>query len=165
MTPLAWTVVVVAALGFVVAVIWLALTPEPESGSLLGENPTVAIVAVASFLTALGTPIVTKLTAVQREVQNSHEVNLRDDLDGKHEEVGTLLRQILATQKDHGGAIVGIRKDLRHLRDVDLENGRGVTEVRQTAAALDRKLDEHLEWSRTQAQRIEELRNQQKEKP
>jgi hypothetical protein len=155
MTPFAWAVVVIAVLGFAAAVIWLAVTPAPKTGSVLGDNPTAAVIAVATLLTALGVPIVTNLLAVRRQVQNSHESNLRDDLDDKHEETSTLLRQILATQKEHGGAIVGIRQDLRHLRDVDRDTGRDVAEVRGTVTDLDKKLDAHLEWSRDYVQNQE----------
>lgn len=156
MTPLAWTVVAVGVLGFIAAVIWLAFTPAPASGTLLGDNPAAAIVAVAGLITAFGTPIVTNLLAVRRQVQNSHPQNLRDDLDDKHDETKALLRQIVATQKEHGGAIVGMRQDLRHLREVDRDTGRDVAEVRGTVTALDQKLDDHLEWSREYVQNTKE---------
>lgn len=166
MTPLAWTVVAVGIFGFVAAVIWLAVTPAPLTGSLLGDNPTAAIVAVAGLLAALGSPVVSNLVAVRRQVQNSHEVNLRDDLDEKQDETRELLatsheqqtriiaqlEQIAATLRDHGGAIIGLRQDLRHLREVDRDTGRDLAEVRRTAADLDQKLDAHLEWSREYVQ-------------
>lgn len=156
MTPFAWAVVVVGVFGFVGAVFWLAQTPAPESGSALGDNPAAAIIAIASLLTAIFTPIVNNLVAVRKQVQNSHETNLRDDLDDKHDETSSLLRQILATQKEHGGAIVGIRQDLRQLRVVDRDTGRDVAEVRGTVQDLDKKLDEHLEWSREYVQNTKE---------
>lgn len=166
MTPLAWAVVVIGVLGFVVSVFWLAVTPAPATGSLLGDNPTAAIVAVAGLLTALGAPVVTNLIAVRKQVQNSHADNLRDDLDNKHDETQSGLattqqqnttiiaqnEQILRTLKEHGGAIVGIRQDLRHLRDVDRDTGRDLAEVRRATTDLDKKLDDHLEWSREYVQ-------------
>lgn len=89
--------------------------------------------------------------AAREQVQNSHTVNLRDDFDGKHGETSAKLDQILAAQNEHGGAIVGIRQDLRQLRDVDHANNRDIRD-------LDRKVEEHLTWSRGQADIIQQLR-------
>lgn len=82
------------------------------------------------------------------QTRNSHTVNLRDDLDKKHEETSGALAGIVGQVKDAAGAIIGIRKDLQQLRDVDLDHGRDLQQMRGTVADVDKKLDQHLEWSR-----------------
>ena len=63
-------------------------------------------------------------------------------------EIRDILGTILARLKDHGGAVIGIRKDLQHLREVDLEQQRATAEHQRATTEIDKKLDAHLEWSR-----------------
>lgn len=149
MTPLAWLVVVGGIVGFIVGVVWLGATPAPQASSsmrMLLENPGAIIVAIISAIAVLGTPVVAKLTAVQREVQNSHKTNLRDDLDEKHDDLlaqlGTVIASqatIIATQEDHGRDIGGLRGELRQLREVDTQQARDIAEVRGMALARSRE--------------------------
>lgn len=46
------------------------------------------------------------------QVQNSHTTNLRDDLDGMHQDV----REVLSVLQRHGSEISGLRADLRQER-------------------------------------------------
>lgn len=50
-----------------------------------------------------------RLTQIQHQVQNSHETNLREDLDKVIEGIDTLVEG----QRRHDGEISGIRDDLR----------------------------------------------------
>lgn len=65
---------------------------------------------------------------VRKEVKNSHSTNLREDLDRQHDAVMAEFR--------------GTRKDIGRLDERDMARG---NEIRD----LSRKLDAHLEWSRT----------------
>lgn len=82
--------------------------------------------------------------ASKAQVQNGHtKTVLRDDID----DITGMIRTVMDRQARHGealkdatGAVIGIRKDLRHLREVDLDHGRDIR-------ALSTKLDDHLAWS------------------
>lgn len=170
-TPPIWWVVfavglLVAAVG---AIVWLGATNAP-AGRPLVENPGGIIVALIGGAVSLSALIVPKLNSIrdataatQHHVVNDHgDRVLRDDLDKAIrliEGVATQVAQVRKTQADHGRDIGGMRADVRQLREVDRDNGRDIAEVRGTVADLDKKLDEHLEWSR------EYVQNRRKEKP
>lgn len=68
------------------------------------------------------------LEKVRAQVENSHSTNMRDENDERHKEVV--------------GLIQGVQKDVGRLDQRDIYRGQEIRE-------MDRKLDEHLEWSRT----------------
>lgn len=116
------------------------------------ETVIVALIgATQAILVALLVRQSSRMKGIERDArttaaqtQNSHGTNLRDDLDEHRDILGT----ILARLKDQGGAVIGIRKDLRHLREVDLEQQRATAEHQRATTEIDKKLDAHLEWSR-----------------
>lgn len=96
------------------------------------------------------------------ETRNDHApINLREDMDAKHEqqlvEQRTAWAGVTAQLKEALGAIIGIRKDLRQLRDDDLEQRREQRSQREQITDLDKKFDQHVEWSQKQASRIDDI--------
>lgn len=84
-----------------------------------------------------------KLERVRAQVENSHSTNLRDELDAdrkrqqeQHSEVVSLVR--------------GVQKDVGRLDQRDIDRGRQIE-------AIDTKLDGHIEWSRGQKDRIDDI--------
>ena len=71
------------------------------------------------------------LEIVRDQVQNSHGTNLRNDID-------VVLSELR-----------GLRKDVGRLDDRDLERGRDMRDLRQAVTEIDKKLDDHLDYSRT----------------
>lgn len=135
MTPVAWIVVVVGVAGFIGAIIWLGATPAPRipNGSrTLLENPGAIVVAIISAIAVLGAPVVAKLSAVQRQVQNSHSVNLRDDLDDKHDENAARLDRIFTAINKLDGRLVNVETaQVVILRTVDRQIAR-IDELEET---------------------------------
>ena len=52
-----------------------------------------------------------RVKAIQRQVQNDHTTNLREELDDRHDEIGEWLREV---RRDIGG----MREELRGVRSV-----------------------------------------------
>lgn len=170
-TPPYWWVLfgvglIVAAVG---AIVWLGATNGP-GGRALVENPGGIIAVLVGGVLSVTAVIIPKLNSIrdataatQHHVVNDHgDRVLRDDLDKAIrliEGVSQQVTQVIRTQNEHGNDIGGMRAEVRQLRDVDRDNGRDIAEVRGNVADLDRKLDEHLEWSR------EYVQTQHKEKP
>ena len=100
-----------------------------------------AIIALIARQSSRQKKVERNVREITYQTRNSHTINLRDDLDKKHEETSDALAGIVDQVKDAAGAIIGIRKDLQQLRDVDLDHGRDLHQMRG-------KLDQHLEWSR-----------------
>jgi hypothetical protein len=95
-----WAVVILGILGGVAvtgAVIWFGMwlfTAYDDHGRKIVDVPSAAVIVaflglVAGTITAVGTPLVTvlvkRLGDIRHQVQNSHQENLRDDIDGKHD--------------------------------------------------------------------------------
>lgn len=123
MSTTAWVLICTALVVFVFAIVWMGETHEPD-GSPLIENPGAVIVGLFSLLTMIAT-LVTQglarsLAAIRNQVENSHEVNLRDDVDGKHVETTALMqvirREFAAGFKRLDDGQAEIRADIRGIR-------------------------------------------------
>lgn len=88
-----------------------------------------------------------KLERVRNQVENSHKTNLRDELDSRHSETLDLIR--------------GLQKDVGRLDQRDINTGQKIGTVNQNIADVDKKLDDHITWSRSQEDRIDEIERTQ----
>lgn len=66
------------------------------------------------------------------QVKNSHTTNLREEGDDRHEELTTLVRQVISTQATQGLDIGGIRSELRALRKDDTDQRDRLFELERT---------------------------------
>lgn len=77
----------------------------------------VVIAALLGYLGIVATGARRHAKAARHQVQNSHEVNLRDDLDEKFKGLADLVKQVI---KDQGGMKADIRQ-IRHDQSEDRE--------------------------------------------
>jgi len=61
---------------------------------------------------------------VREQVKNSHNTNLREEQDTRHEQVMRKLSTIESTQRIHGRSIERLTDDVSRLADADLEQSR-----------------------------------------
>jgi hypothetical protein len=90
----------------------------------MSETVIVSIIAAIGAVAVawIGRKLVTiqKDTKASREqVENSHNTNLRDDLDGRHGEVMRVLDRLYRQFEGMGSDIRGIRKDIGRLESSD----------------------------------------------
>jgi len=131
---------VAAAFGLVVFLVWA----WPKISAAVRTLDMIASLeprmkSVDDRLAALdGVP--EKLERVRNQVENSHDTNLREELDSRHAETLSLIR--------------GVQKDFGRLDQREILAGKKID-------GLDQKLDAHIEWSRGQKDRIDDLERTQ----
>ncbi len=88
-----------------------------------GVDPTVWVAAITGLI-ALTTTVVTlrqnsHIDGIKAQVKNSHNTNLRDDIDGLRHEIERVtgkVDHVLAAQQRQERDIAGFREDLRQER-------------------------------------------------
>ena len=151
-----------AAAGVFGVLLVLSMVDDHKGQPLLGEGIVVQTLATAGLLGAAGLAAWPKLREfaadvriVREEVKNSHAINFRDDIDGKHDETTTqnarivaqndrieqqveALRELFDRRLDGVASDVrGIRKDIgRHADKLDTHD-----EELKTLRAKDRALE------------------------
>lgn len=107
--------------------------------------------------------IESKLEAVREQVQNSHETNLREEQDERHEEVVKRLDRL-------DGRLDGTARDIGRLDRRDIlrveetqEIRRSLATVETKTAAIDQTVAKHLKWSAQWSADIEDTLNPRKE--
>lgn len=113
------------------------MTPPPEGTPgwmwLLAVLAVTGIVAVTNFLTNRSQRA--DLREVKEQVANTHDTNLRHDVDRLINGVGELIDQGRQTSKDIGG----LREEIRTERLERIEQGRRLRHVETTVQQLDRR--------------------------
>lgn len=102
-----------------------------------------------------------KLERVRAQVENSHDTNLRDELDADRQAASHRHTEVM-------DRISGVQKDVGRLDTREIELGREIRDARQDIGSVRADLTAHVEWSRGQEDRIDGLEdtlNPPKEKP
>lgn len=95
------------------------------------------ITALLGYLGVVATGARRHAKAARYEVQNTHPTNLRDDLDEKFEGLAGLVKTVIDRQAEQGKDIGGIRADVRHLAESDLEQAKTARVNSERIAALE----------------------------
>lgn len=115
-------------------------------------NPSIDAAIIVGFATIIGALLgvigimlglihkTTKKTnrnsmGVLEQVQNSHETNMRDDLDDKFAGLATLTKSVISTQETQGKDLGGIKADIRQIH-LDQTSDRATAAAQAAAAAL-----------------------------
>lgn len=85
----------------------------------------IILTALLSYLGVVATGARRHAKAARHQVQNSHEVNLRDDLDEKFEGLADLVKIVI---KDQGG----MKEDIRLIRREAIADREHIRELEQT---------------------------------
>nr|WP_274635523.1 hypothetical protein [Microbacterium bovistercoris] len=137
-------IAVVGALATVIILIWAGATYDDHGNALIDEPIAKIFVALIGGAVTLGAMMLQRtIGQIKHQVKNSHKVNMRDDLDDKHDE---LVSGIARLSKDMGG----IRRDIGRLGDTDHQ-------VHSDLSQLRREFAEHVTWSQKQAHRIDDI--------
>jgi len=127
MSPIGWVGLIVGLLALVGGIVWLGATHDADGQDLI-ENPGGVLVAVLGTLTAAVSVVGPSLRRIDKQVSNDHEINLRDDLDIKHERLHRALEALASDMR-------GMRRDI----------GRNTDElvyVRRKVDKLDDRVDD-----------------------
>ncbi|WP_417555580.1 hypothetical protein [Microbacterium sp.] len=106
-----------------VAIVWAGAIHDPDGNSLLAD-PGAVLLGLFALVGTLGSALIAKLApslkVIEENVQNDHKkpdgspLNMRDDLDEKHDVVIDTLRDL---RRDIGGIREEIRNDRRATAD------------------------------------------------
>ena len=123
-----WAWLVGLALVVVVPAVITALVQRPVRRTLAEQTSTIEV--------------------VRENVQNSHPMGMRDDLDAQFAEVLDAVSEVRSSQRRHDSEISGIRADGRQARS-DLSHlgtqlDSQASEARLQHLALAKRLDDHL---------------------
>lgn len=91
-----------------------------------------------------------KLERVRAQVENSHSTNLRDDLDRDRKAAEKRHEEVLEEMR-------GMKKDIGRIDTREIDLGRELRDTRNEVGSVRRELTEHIEWSRAQEDRIDNL--------
>lgn len=91
----AWVIIALGAVVTVGVVLWVSSLTDDSGAELLDGPAASVIVGVLGFLGTTLALLVKRTGEVKYEVSNSHQENLRDDLDGKHDKIWARLDLIL----------------------------------------------------------------------
>lgn len=104
LSPIGWLGLTVGLLALVGGIVWLGATHDAYGQDLI-ENPGGVLVAVLGTLTAAVSVVGPSLRRIDKQVSNTHTVNLRDDLDEKFAAVHRAIDNI-------GSDVRGVRRDI-----------------------------------------------------
>lgn len=154
-----WTVA--GAFALLGIIVFVAATGQTEKGEAIIENPGALfgiVITSLSSIMAILLPILLraeKNTEIAKEqLQNEHKnadgtpLNIRDDLDDKHEVILTKLESLqggvnMAIRLSEGNAsdIRGMRRDVGRVQDTISENTREIARVSHLATGLINTVD------------------------
>lgn len=126
-SPLGWVGLIVGLLALVGGIIWLGATHDADGQDLI-ENPGAVLVAVLGTFTAAISVLGPSLRRIDKQVSNTHDINLRDDLDIKHERLHR--------------ALEGLASDMRGMRRDIGRNTDQISYVRQRVDSLVDRVDD-----------------------
>lgn len=108
MTPAWWLLLIAGVLVAAGAVIWLGAQNDSDGAPLI-ENPGGVIVALFGGVTAILAIVLPQVLAIKHEVKNSHDTNMRDDLDDKHDAIIARIDKVFGAVSSD---IRGLRRDV-----------------------------------------------------
>jgi hypothetical protein len=114
------------------------LSPVDSNLVIAGASVIAALLGLIGVLLGL---IHKNAKAAVGQVQNSHTVNLRDDLDEKFEGLAGLVNGVADTQRDQAKDIGGLRSDIRQVRTEQALDRAAVADAARDAATAARKAE------------------------